>query len=314
MSFLKKTIVICLLVGLLLSQSTTTNFSNYNLGGQTFSYIYGSGASSSASAVRTDASATTYVPDSTYVPPATGPAPVAVNCPINQVYDNVLCECVCILGYYMSNGVCYPNVESNPVCGRNQVYQSKRCVCAIGYYLIGGLCDVCPPYSTYNVGTLSCDCANGYVFFQGECRKPYTPPPQPPAPVVPSCRVNERLVGNICTCLQDFYLIKGVCTYCAAPNVYDAQLAICKPICKTNQQLDLNTLKCVCIGGFNNINGECGICPAYSVYSVDVQNCLCIDGYIFNSGSCIPKTNPPVPTIPLPVPPRPCADVNAVQI
>ena len=312
MSFFSKAIVVCLLVGLLMAQSSTTQ---YTLNGKTYTYIYGSGnvAANSGSA-RSDASASTYVPDSTYVPPATGPAPATINCPINQVYDNVLCKCVCILGYYMSNGICYPNVENNPTCGRNQVYRDKRCVCAEGFYLIGGLCDVCPPYSTYVLSTLSCQCAQGYVLEAGECREIYNPPPQPPAPVIPTCGVNQRLVNNICTCLNGFYLIKGVCTECASPNYYDAQLAVCRPTCSANQQLDLNTLKCICLGGFNNINGECGVCPAYSVYNADAQTCSCIDGYTFDSGLCIPKTSVPMPPIGLPVEPRPCQDVNAVLV
>lgn len=89
MSFFSKAIVVCLLVGLLLAQSSTTQ---YTLNGQTYTYIYGSGAAASASSSsRSDTSASTYVPDSTYVPPATGPIPTTITCPINQVYDNVLC-------------------------------------------------------------------------------------------------------------------------------------------------------------------------------------------------------------------------------
>ena len=108
--------------------------------------------------------------------------------------------------------------------------------------------------------------------------------------MTPSCGINEQLVNGICTCLPDFYLIKGACTYCAAPNYYDAQLAICRPVCTSNQQLDLASLKCVCIGGFNNIDGQCGVCPAYSVYNAHTGKCVCIEGYTFSSGLCIPKT------------------------
>lgn len=211
----------------------------------------------------------------------------------------------------MSNGICYPNIETNPVCGRNQVYKDKRCICAEGFYLIGGICDVCPPYSTYQLTTLSCVCATGYVYVQGECRLVYNPPPVPPPPVIPQCKINEELVNNVCTCKKDFYLVKGVCTYCVSPNYYDPQLAVCRPTCTTNQQLDLTTLKCICLGGFKNINGECGVCPAYSVYNVDKQNCQCIDGYTFNSGLCVPATKPPIPEQPLPVDPSKCADEHA---
>lgn len=102
-----------------------------------------------------------------------------------------------------------------------------------------------------------------------------------------------------------------MCTYCVAPNYYDAQMAICRPTCKTNQQLDLASMRCICIGGFSNINGECGVCPAFSVYSAHDENCLCIEGYTFSSGKCIPKTTAPTPPPTLPNPPRPCADANA---
>ena len=167
----------------------------------------------------------------------------------------------------MKNGICYANNPLNPVCGLNEVYRDKRCGCAEGYYLIGTVCHVCPPYSTYKINTLSCECATGYVLVQGICRKIYNPPPQPPTPDVPTCKVNEELINNNCVCKKDFYLVKGVCTHCVSPNFYDAQLAICRPTCGKNEQLDLSTVKCVCIGGYQNMDGTCGVCPAYSIYN-----------------------------------------------
>lgn len=134
----------------------------------------------------------------------------------------------------------------------------------------------------------------------------YVPPAPTPAPKVPTCGLNERLVGQNCICIDGFYLIKGVCTYCAAPNYYDAQLAICRPKCRTNEVLDFNTLKCVCQGGFFNINGICGSCQPYAVYSASSKSCECIQGYVLNDGNCIPATRAPVPTKPLPVPSSPC--------
>jgi len=207
----------------------------------------------------------------------------------------------------MKNGVCYKLDPYNPICGRNQVYSDKRCVCATGYYLIGTICDVCPPYSTYRLDTLSCVCAQGYELVQGQCRKQVIIP-TPTTPTIPSCGLNERLVNNICTCLNNYYLIKGVCTACVSPNYYDAQLAVCRPTCSANQQLDINTLRCICVGGFVSINGICGTCPAYSVYNKNTENCDCITGYTFSSGMCIPKTTAPRPAATTPVPSRPCAD------
>lgn len=316
MCTLSKALLVSLLLVLLQSQASTVS-QQYQLDGSTYTYVYGTG-STATSALSTravsDLSASTFTPDSTYTPPATGPAPATVNCPINQVYDNVLCYCVCIVGYYLKDGICVPYPNVTPTCGRNQVYQDKRCVCAQGYFLIGSLCDVCPPYSTYNLTTLSCQCATGYVLAQGECRLPFTPAPVPPQPLVPQCGVNQKLVNNICQCLPDFYVVRGVCTYCVKPNFYDTQLGLCRPTCATNQLLDLSTLKCICLSGFNNIKGQCGSCPAYSVYNKLTAQCDCVNGYVFSSGICIPKTSAPLPPAPLPVAPRDCADVNAVLI
>ena len=307
----RKALLLLLLVVLLHSQTAQVTASTYTVGNQTFQYIYGSGnATATNGAVRTDSSASSYVADSTYTPPATGPIPATISCPINQVYDNILCECVCIFGYYFVGSSCVPQQNQVPNCAKNQVYKNNRCVCAVGYFLIGSVCDVCPPYSTYNLDTTSCICATGYVFLNGNCVLPYTPV-VPVVPVVPECKLNEQLVNNICQCLPGFYLIGGVCTYCAAPNFYDAQLAICRPTCKKNEQLDLSSNTCVCIGGYYSIQGTCGTCPAYAIYSKTVSNCVCITGYTFNSGYCVPTANPPQRPVPLPVPASPCSDPNA---
>lgn len=295
MASLTKSLILSLLVVLLYSQATSLDNSVYSLNGQTYSYIFGTGDSSTSKTPRTSTT-NSYTPDSTYTPPATGPAPATITCPINQVYDNVLCQCVCVVGYYFVNGTCVAFSNVVPVCGKNEVYQNNRCVCAIGYYLIGSTCDVCPPYSTYNLATTSCVCAAGYELVQGECRLRYVPPPQPVVPEPIVCKLNEQLVNGICTCLKDFYLIKGVCTYCVAPNYYDAQYAICRPKCELNQVLDLNSNTCICNSGFVNVNGKCGVCPAYSIYNKVAAQCDCIVGYTFNSGACIPATTAPIRT------------------
>ena len=292
-------------------QAQTSN--TYTLGGETYQYIYGSGAASSNTADRSSGPTTQFVPDSAYVPPASVAVSQSIVCPVNQVYNNILCECVCILNYYMKDGVCLKFDPINPICGRNQVYRDKRCVCDTGYYLIGTICDVCPPYSTYNLAGLNCVCAQGYELVQGQCRLKVIVP-VPPVINVPVCGLNERLVNNICTCLPNYYLIRGVCTACVAPSYYDAQLALCRPNCTTNQQLDISSLTCVCIGGFVNINGTCKTCPAYSVYNRARLTCDCITGYTFSSGMCIPETTAPRPPSTLPVPPSQCTDPNAFFI
>lgn len=293
MGSIKKALLFSLLLVLLVSQATDLGNQIYTLEGQTFSFIYGNGAPSGSSSDRQTASTNSYQPDSTYIPPTTGPAPATISCPVNQVYDNVLCQCVCVVGYYFANNICVPYTKVIPTCGKNQVYQNNRCVCATGFFLIGGECDVCPPYSTYNLATTSCICASGYVLVQGECRLPFIEPvrPQPPTPIL--CSLNQELVNGVCVCLKDFYLVKGVCTYCVSPNFYDAQFAICRPQCASNQVYDLNTNTCVCNGGFVNINGQCAQCPAFSIYNKVAAQCDCINGYTFNSGACIPLTTAP---------------------
>lgn len=170
----------------------------------------------------------------TYVPPSKGPTPAQIDCPYNQVYDNILCQCVCIIGYHFEGSDCVPNGVPTATCGKNEVYQDGRCGCAQGFFLIGEACDVCPPYSAYNLPTLSCLCIPGYVLANGACALPYVPPAPVPVPVPPTCTINQQLVNGICVCLEGFYLIKGVCTYCAAPRYYDAQLAVCRPTCGLN--------------------------------------------------------------------------------
>ena len=231
MGLLSKALLLSLLVVLLSSQVTNPNDTVYSLNGQSFSYIYGSGDSSGSSSSRPTTSSSVFSPDSSYTPPAKGPAPDTINCPINQVYDNVLCQCVCVVGYYFAEGNCVQYSQVIPTCGKNQVYQNNRCVCAVGFFLIGSICDVCPPYATYDLSSTSCVCSKGYFLVNGECRLPYTAAPKPvqPDPIV--CALNQELVSGTCVCLKDFYLVKGTCTYCVAPNYYDPQNAICRPKC-----------------------------------------------------------------------------------
>jgi hypothetical protein len=92
-----KAVFLSLLIVLLQAQSVSNT---YSLNGHTFQYIYGSGAEpSTTGGDRPDEPQQQFVPDSAYVPPATS-KPSTVTCPINRVYNNILCECVCIMGYY----------------------------------------------------------------------------------------------------------------------------------------------------------------------------------------------------------------------
>jgi hypothetical protein len=236
MSFCKTTLLFSLLIIALYSQSANLdNAKYYTVQNQTYLNVYGTGSQADSTlGVRDTNAVQAGAQVNTYTPPSAGPAPVQVTCPYNQVYDNILCQCVCIIGYHFEGSSCVANGNPQATCGKNQVYQDKRCACAQGFYLIGSACDVCPPYSAYDLSTLSCPCVPGYTLVNGNCVLPYNPPQPSPLPTPPTCSINQKLVNNICVCIEGFNLIKGVCTYCAAPNYFDTQLAICRPTCKTN--------------------------------------------------------------------------------
>lgn len=314
MTSLSRWLLLTLLLTTLYSQSVSLgNISTYSTQNGTFVTIYGIGPQANSSLGNRNTSVNVGTQPTNYVPPSNGPIPVQINCPYNQVYDNILCQCVCILGYHFQGSDCVANGVTNATCGKNQIYQDSRCVCAQGFFLIGGVCDVCPPYSAYDLPTLSCLCIPGYVLVNGSCALPYVQPAPAPIPTPTTCTLNQQLVNGICICLDGFYLIQGVCTYCAAPNYYDAQLAICRPTCGLNQVLDINTITCICNSGFYLINGKCGSCSAFSIYNVVTKACDCIQGYTLNNGNCIIATHAPTTTQPLPTPSSLCGS-NMVYV
>ena len=90
-------LLIALLLVALNSQAATLTNSAHNADNQNH---YGSGEQ------RSDSSAKAGSQNKVYTPPATGPAPVTITCPYNQVYDNILCQCVCIIGYHFVGSDC----------------------------------------------------------------------------------------------------------------------------------------------------------------------------------------------------------------
>jgi len=101
MASLRKAFVLALLVVLLYAQTAPVNTSLYTLNTQTYQHIYGIGTSSSSTVSRaSDSSGAAFKTDGNYVVPPTSPPPVQIRCPINQIYDNILCQCVCIVGFY----------------------------------------------------------------------------------------------------------------------------------------------------------------------------------------------------------------------
>ena len=119
MGYLSKACLLSLLIVLLYSQATSLDNSIYSLEGQAYSFIFGSGTATSSSNTPRSTTTNFYTPDSTYTPPTSGPAAATITCPTNQVYDNVLCQCVCIVGYYFVNNMCVPYQIVQPVCGKN---------------------------------------------------------------------------------------------------------------------------------------------------------------------------------------------------
>lgn len=94
-----KAIVLSLLLVLLAAQERQTV---YTIGGQSFRYTYGSGSEDPNNhGDRPEDVGNAFVADSTYTPPTVAPPPATITCPTNQVYNNILCECVCLRGYYM---------------------------------------------------------------------------------------------------------------------------------------------------------------------------------------------------------------------
>lgn len=203
MGLTHKLLLITLLASALYCQSGSLSNNIYSVNGQSYQYIYGDGQASKAEVSKVQETYAT-----TNIPAPKGPDPAEIDCPYNQVYDNILCKCVCIFGYYMSGDQCVP-YSTPPVCGQNEVYKDGRCVCDLGYDLIGTRCDVCPPYSSYDIHSLSCKCIDGYTLLNGNCAKIYIPPPPLPPPAVLECSINEELINGVCVCVNGFYMIKG---------------------------------------------------------------------------------------------------------
>jgi hypothetical protein len=121
MTSLKKALLLSLLVAVLYSQSGgLDNPAVYTVDGQTYSTIYGSGSADQNNlGTRTTTTAATFSTSNTYIAPAVAPPPAVINCPYNQVYDNIQCKCVCINGFYFDGATCVALSNYSPNCGKN---------------------------------------------------------------------------------------------------------------------------------------------------------------------------------------------------
>jgi hypothetical protein len=94
-------LLLTLLIAALNSQSASLgNATYYTVQNQTYLYVYGTGSESQNALGNRTASTVQAGSQTTFTATATGPTPVQITCPYNQVYDNILCQCVCIIGYH----------------------------------------------------------------------------------------------------------------------------------------------------------------------------------------------------------------------
>jgi hypothetical protein len=120
MRIFQSLLVVALLVAALTAQNTPLSTGNYYTElNATYQYVYGTGAVGVNSLGDRSASVVAAGSTDKYVPPATGPAPVQVNCPYNQVYDNILCQCVCLQGFHFEGSDCVLNAVPTATCGKN---------------------------------------------------------------------------------------------------------------------------------------------------------------------------------------------------
>ena len=88
-----------LLLSLLLGACLASSENTYDANGQTYLFTYGSGQADQAEIAQVQTSFA-----NTNLPKPKGPDPIELDCPYLQVYDNILCKCVCIFGYYLADG------------------------------------------------------------------------------------------------------------------------------------------------------------------------------------------------------------------
>ena len=201
MKFGTTALILSLLITGILSQAASPVF--FSDSNSNFQYTSGTGAQDDNSLGNRDAGSGALVGDNTVIFTTPSQQEIShqkVTCPYLQTYSMALWQCTCILGYHFQGDDCVPNHVPRGTCPTRQNFRDGRCVCDEGYYQIGLTCDVCPPYSAYDLNTLSCFCITGYTIANSQCAE-INHFPQLPVPNPPKCGVNQRIVSGNCICL-----------------------------------------------------------------------------------------------------------------
>ena len=112
-------LLVALLIAAISSQSApVASGTYYTEQNQAYQYVYGNGDQGDSSLGDRTAGSTSAGSQNTYFAPAT-PTPVQITCPYNQVYDNILCQCVCIIGFHFEGSACVANAVPIATCGKN---------------------------------------------------------------------------------------------------------------------------------------------------------------------------------------------------
>lgn len=129
-------------------------------------------------------------------------------------------------------------------------------------------CYHCEDTEVFNSETLQCECKPGLVNINGWCgicREGY----QYDADLmqcigVNPCGYNQHLVNGKCKCLPGLVVIQNICQRCPTNQTYYPQYDACR-----------------CTQGYTLINGSCiNIpCTELEVYSIELQKCVCGQGY-----------------------------------
>jgi hypothetical protein len=199
-----------------------------------------------------------------------------INLVPNSVYIGVgtnssNCPWICIQGYYLSNGLCFPCPVNNwcsnnnlNICPVNSsspqfsVFQNQ-CFCNPGYFGNASLtgtspCQICPvnSYCPGGNNNLSFRCPMNSSSLQG----------------------SSRILD--CICVPGYYINEGQCQMCLPGNICANSLMTPCPPGSTSPYGSLNISNCVCKPGFySSNNSNCIQCPNnyYCTNGINIQKC-----------------------------------------
>jgi hypothetical protein len=265
-------------------------------------------------------------------------------CSANAVIMNGACGCIpgfsynstqnkcienqgCTNGFVLSNGVCvcaFPKgiigLECLACPSNSYVDLNGKCTCQSGYNLVGKVCQAQPvvncSISGQSYNGVSCECAAGWVVFQGKCndcttsrslecglRCPEGQVVDPNLVRCSYCNASGEVIGSDgrCGCVSTYRPTSTGCVLCQANSQYSVSQQKCACNsgfsassageciqCPSNSALDPATAKCLCsLAGQFLINGSCQSCPQNTQFNSTTASCVCSQGYVRNSqGQC----------------------------